>query len=500
MYTCYSRSHRVLLDNFFIPSIPEDVEINIEEQSQLCDTGKFRSDKWENAVSGKINYFINAIKKNIGEILIFSDCDVQFFGKIEEDILKEIEDYDFAFQDERGTYCTGFFACKASENAVMFLEEVYDKIQKYGGDQEAVYYIINEHKYIKAKKLSKKFWTHAGHNIGPPDNILVHHANCMEGIENKINLLDTVRKIVKEKSNRIISQSPIACCSSKTEKTGSVKNIFGVEYIFNKLDIDSDFAIDIESRSKLSEEFDANQRIWVHVEPEPYTKYFDGFEEYYKGGIFSWHPKVCKLPQFSKITTGIRGVSPNFSINKKFGVSGLVSSKCFDWYKKLEENGRVMEGYRLRRSIICNQDSITIPSMVWNSQKNWKGIEHDYPIETKDIAMNYMFHFAIENCFENNYFTEKITDCFMTCCIPIYFGDHVAVSNHFNMDGVIVVNEDNWIDKINSLTEEDYYDRISAIEDNSNRVLMFLHNTKDIYKNISEIILSKTKKSFFNQV
>jgi len=40
----------------------------------------------------------------------------------------------------------------------------------------------------------------------------------------------------------------------------------------------------------------------------------------------------------------------------------------------------------------------------------------------KDGLQDYEFSIAIENCIEENYFTEKITDCVLTDTTPIYFG------------------------------------------------------------------------------
>jgi hypothetical protein len=44
------------------------------------------------------------------------------------------------------------------------------------------------------------------------------------------------------------------------------------------------------------------------------------------------------------------------------------------------------------------------------------------PNDEKDELFKSMFHIAIENTQENNYFTEKIIDCFRTYTIPVYCG------------------------------------------------------------------------------
>ena len=495
IYSCYSRSHKILWDNFFLPSLPKDVKLVSEYHPQICESAWLYSENWVEAVRKKILFIMNAIEQNMGKIFVFSDCDVQFFGSISEQMKKELSDFDLAFQSVKGAYCTGFFACRGSKETYGFFKDVYDAMPTYGGDQRTVNSIFHKYPNIKMKTLSERFWTHTEGHSEPPKDILVYHANCSTfGIENKIILLSRVRDIIKERSSTNVTQSPLACCSSHTEVIGPSKNLFGVEYLFNQLNLDVDWMIDIGSKSEISESFPASQRIWVHVEPEPYTWYFDNFEEYYQGGIFSWHPRVENLPQFKKIRIGIRGVEPLFTTDKKFGISGLVSNKCAEWSHELEQKGYAMEGYRLRRTILEKEKEIKIPSFVWNFTKKWNGQTHEYPVKMKTTTMDHMFHFAVENCLEKNYFTEKITDCFMTCCVPIYFGDANAVSEYFNMDGVIVANENDWLDKVNSLTEKDYYDRLPAMEDNLFRVLIFLHDTMDVYKDISRIILKDMKK------
>ena len=491
MYSCYSRSHKVLVDNFFLPSIPDDVQLILKEHPQICETACFYQKNWMEAVRGKIPFLVYAIQENLGNVFVFSDCDVQFFGPILNEISKEMEGFDLAFQNENGSCCTGFFACRGSQEVHDFFRKVYEEIPLYGGDQKTVNELLPQYPHLKIKKLSSRFWTHAGKDYEAPKDILVHHANCTTGIENKIRLLDKIKNQVRDAKRQTNIQSPLACCSSKGEVNGSRKTLFDVEYVFNELDTDVDWMIDIGQKSQLSENFPPEQRIWVHVEPCPYTPYFDEFQEYYQGGIFSWHPKIEHLPQFKKVILGIRGVATNFSTNKIFGVSGLIGPKCFEWAYNLEKAGHKMEGYRLRRTIIEKQNEIKIPSMVWNCRALWKGQLHHYPLETKSPSLEHMFHFAVENCAEKNYFTEKITDCFLTCCVPLYFGDPKAVAEHFNMDGVIVITEENWIDKVNSLTEKDYYDRIPDMEENLSKALMFLHETEDVYKNISRVLLRR---------
>ena len=76
-----------------------------------------------------------------------------------------------------------------------------------------------------------------------------------------------------------------------------------------------------------------------------------------------------------------------------------------------------------------------------------------------------MFSVAIEN--NNEYFSEKLLDCFLTGTIPIYYGTP-SVGKWFNTDGMIIL-EDGF--DIESLTEDLYNDKMDAIKDNFERAL-----------------------------
>lgn len=80
---------------------------------------------------------------------------------------------------------------------------------------------------------------------------------------------------------------------------------------------------------------------------------------------------------------------------------------------------------------------------------------------------DYMFSIVVENDFYDNYYTEKITDCFATGTIPVYAGSP-KIGEIFNMDGIIVL--DATFD-INTLTPELYQSKLSAVHDNLNRVM-----------------------------
>jgi hypothetical protein len=82
-----------------------------------------------------------------------------------------------------------------------------------------------------------------------------------------------------------------------------------------------------------------------------------------------------------------------------------------------------------------------------------------------DGLKDYCFSITMENATYSNMFTEKLTDCFMSGTIPIYYGMK-NIGDFFNKDGIIILNDDF---KIEDLTFDLYHSKINAVIDNFKR-------------------------------
>jgi hypothetical protein len=101
-------------------------------------------------------------------------------------------------------------------------------------------------------------------------------------------------------------------------------------------------------------------------------------------------------------------------------------------------------------------------------------------IGSKEEGLNdYCFSIAMENATYPLMFTEKITDCFSTGTIPIYYGTK-QISKIFNQDGIIMLDNSFDISKINY---DLYYSKIDAINDNFQRTLDLPISEDFIYEN-----------------
>ena len=100
-------------------------------------------------------------------------------------------------------------------------------------------------------------------------------------------------------------------------------------------------------------------------------------------------------------------------------------------------------------------------------------------IKLKEEGLSdYMFSVAIENDKYDDYFTEKILDCFASGTIPIYYGTN-NIGNYFNSNGIIDLNEFD----INNLTPELYYSKMEYIKENFEKVLKMEVLEDVIYEN-----------------
>jgi len=87
----------------------------------------------------------------------------------------------------------------------------------------------------------------------------------------------------------------------------------------------------------------------------------------------------------------------------------------------------------------------------------------------EDGLKDYMFSISVENAVYDTYFTEKLTDCFATGTIPIFYGCR-GVTEYFNEDGIIFLDDDF---DVSSLTEDLYLSKMDAIKDNFERANEF---------------------------
>jgi hypothetical protein len=135
----------------------------------------------------------------------------------------------------------------------------------------------------------------------------------------------------------------------------------------------------------------------------------------------------------------------NFNADKKFKLSFIRSLK------------KDLPGHKLRHDIV----------ELFQKKYDFDLFFPKERIESKTpLFVDSMFHVTIENSQNENYFTEKLIDCFMSYTIPIYWGC-TTISEFFDTNGIIQFNTKEELATIlNNLTPEDYYSRLESVKKN----------------------------------
>lgn len=157
-----------------------------------------------------------------------------------------------------------------------------------------------------------------------------------------------------------------------------------------------------------------------------------------------------------------------------------------------------VEGHSVRHKLFDLENEITTPHIFWPVLDDFNWEQMSRPGDDKDgnsiwsegkkqiWNRNSMFHICIENTRHNNYYTEKIQDCFYTKTIPIYWGCP-NIGNFWDKEGIIMIEDEKQaVELINNLTPEDYHKRLPHIENNYKLVL-----EKGCFYKRLELILDK---------
>ena len=99
--------------------------------------------------------------------------------------------------------------------------------------------------------------------------------------------------------------------------------------------------------------------------------------------------------------------------------------------------------HSFRKHLYSNQNSFSSLPITWFRSSKGSILPNigNNPIigdSKAPLFLDYQYSIVIENCRENNYFTEKLMDCLITKTIPIYYGCP-NISNWFDTRGWIIL-------------------------------------------------------------
>jgi hypothetical protein len=210
VFGVYSEENRTLKDEWFLKTLSDDFELNFKLLGSNC--GKevgFSSDYWFSALRKRHEYVCQAIRDNFGEIILCVDLDIQFFGQCLPIIKETIAKKDIVFQSEHwpptGEINAGFVAIRCNDKTLYFYTMIakmeFEKMPL--GDQSAINRLLREKSNnIKWGVFPSRIWARS-HGCAPPDDVVVHHANCTANTASKVKQLKLIRRMVLAKPGSI---------------------------------------------------------------------------------------------------------------------------------------------------------------------------------------------------------------------------------------------------------------------------------------------------------
>lgn len=198
------------------------------------------------------------------------------------------------------------------------------------------------------------------------------------------------------------------------------------------------------------------------IVPEDY-KIFNKYSDLYKDfdAIFTYDVDVLSKIPNSKFLPSC--AEPWYGKNGR----GIINSKA---YKNKTKNISIVSSnkvscdlhlFRLNLARRCRDEKLC---------DTFGTFDGGSLVNIADTLTEYKYSIVIENDISPYFFTERLTNCFMSMTIPIYCGA-TEIDKFFNTDGIIFIKPGDDIAKVlKNCSEQDYKFRIPAILDNFERV------------------------------
>jgi len=237
LYCFYTPSHTALFEDWFGPSVLPEYDLHpLKYHKQLCPSATFRQNGWRETQQRKLEYWMQAIEENMGDMIACSDVDAQFFGQTVAVLTSLLQNKDVLFQlntpnRNEGLLCSGFLACQCNKVTHAFFRCILDGLRKetYIGEQSGINALLGGLPHSKqphtlydstvhgktditGTPLSIRWGTIPGHLFWSPmyaysrleevyipsSTILFHHATWTHGVDNKIAQLQCVQQAVDQ--------------------------------------------------------------------------------------------------------------------------------------------------------------------------------------------------------------------------------------------------------------------------------------------------------------
>lgn len=200
LYTHATNSHEQMLKDWLLPEAQKEFEVFIGRSKQYG-TGTFTDKEWGKNTKNKSRTMYRAVFDNMGDYIVWSDCDIQFFRPIKDRLLELVGDNDIGVMknnDKTNELCSGFFIAHCNEKTLKFFDNILNHNifnNRRGNsltDQLVFNELIMQGDVSHVELPEDEFWC----KKFPLDlsKIRVQHANWIIGVDKKVAALKNIRE------------------------------------------------------------------------------------------------------------------------------------------------------------------------------------------------------------------------------------------------------------------------------------------------------------------
>lgn len=203
IYACYSPSHAPLLNQHFLPSVPEGFKTVVHEVPQHCPSATFGREGWAETMAAKGAMICRAISCETQPFAV-SDVDVRFYRLSPADLdlgkydVKYALDFPLSKRSGETSYCAGFAVVLPSEKTLRFYQAIASETLCLGREQKALRAVLArpENDVSVGHLPPDRFWS-LPHPIPESYDLALHHASWVKGVDGKLSTLNSIQNLVE---------------------------------------------------------------------------------------------------------------------------------------------------------------------------------------------------------------------------------------------------------------------------------------------------------------
>ncbi len=180
-----------------------------------------------------------------------------------------------------------------------------------------------------------------------------------------------------------------------------------------------------------------------HIHQEPGDKLYHGFMFNSVVGKKCGHLELCDIKSHPCL---------NWLVNKTYDeLVSFNTDRAIVWPQKTEHFSAVISGHNALPGHY--QRLKLLDKILSQSDIALFGKRHNFIPDKWDAMYPYKYSLAMENSRQNDYWTEKIMDCFLACTMPVYSGCH-NIGKYFPKNSYIELDIDNIDYSIKAMKEK----------------------------------------------